>query len=85
LGRPLARCLDNSPWPFTRAQLLINIKGFYKIFHSPFVETRPPKYVHWLDAATVQQHRLFSRSADSPYMFYTKRPDSTPTTRDRYW
>ena len=72
LGRPLGRCLDQSPWPFTRKQLLLNIKGFYKISHSPFVETTPPKEFNWLDPYTVKK-KGYGRGDETPYMFYSQR------------
>ena len=60
-GGALSRCLDTSPWPFQRKQLLVNFRIITKIAHSSFKQVNLPKTVMWLghkDTYTIVEDRL---------------------------
>eukprot|EP00400_MALV-I_sp_L67-5_P000005 gene5-106_t len=67
----LGKCIDSSPWPFTRAQLLANFDMFHKIAYSPFVTDISPSGFIWV--AVDDMHKLRD---GSPYAFYAAWDDA---------
>eukprot|EP00400_MALV-I_sp_L67-5_P000004 gene4-105_t len=69
VGRPLARCLDSSAWPFTRRQILLNVKSFHQYAYSPFSDTNLPYGFTWIGMNDVNLNGL-NFNTKNPYLFY---------------
>ena len=75
LRSPLSVCLDHSPWPFTRHQILVNMFMYHKIAYSPFLDTSSfaASSFGWLSHTRIANNRLETDPRDmSPYQFYSR-------------